>query len=1088
MVGATFGLSQEKVTCNRHPKSELSQFCIQCEVPLCEICVTSTDHRRHDIRDVEMLLNEIHKRKDGDAVLMCLLLCHLYKINLNEEQWMKTYNAVAKVFKFKKIKKESSLGNLNEYRPILEQKRFEIMFSSEFFKHTSFLRFAKDPKFVDIFLTLAEKENVAEYCRSWAYPKKENEVFCWLLPKQTEQLIEKLGEDIFTHPTWQDTSIYEAVFSNLGIPLQVIMRGDNSVKVFIENLKKGETTMYHTSGMIVGCASSGKTTLLERLKGISVKKIKKNTKSTRGINLHSDIFDVADTIKVESSNRKQHFNVKIDKTTQHQNVPKQPVKLIDDRKAQDIDNKDTGSRAVYDKQMSRDSIRVETDSLNRNEATAFSEKEKERVVEEHENVEGLESLGILPVLKDDSLDPGKRITIVDFAGQCAYYASHQIFLSPRAFFILVLNMEKKFDDKVGEEVCSQEGSIYRGWTHRDYLTFWAKSIHQYSSVRAPVLLVATHSEKKTKKEKEEFFREVWKTLDTKDKSLQRHLDNARMFTVGFHDNKCIEKIKLSIADVVQKLDHWGERLPQSWAMFENFFQEKKNLKVVNKGTLLAFNEALPQDLKLETVEDINIMLQFFHDIKEILYFNQEFLREIIILDVQWFADAFKNVITDKNHAEEDLFQFAKEWDKFNETGELNDTLLSAIWKMYNNGYLEHKEDIMLYMERLGLMAKLDDKKWYVPCMNKRPFPAECFSSYPASSILCFVFDVLPAGIFQRLVASCIQIPWKLNSNRDQQCIYQTAAVFLFENHNILLGMTPTEVQLQVFVIEGEIDKSTCQQIKRKIDDILNVLSETFHTDSKFILAFKCKTTGFCDSQESSVISESEFTKPTFQCPSCPIERKHIINSKNVMKYWIQVQDNEAEPTEAKGMCKGSPPGSSGTSESHTKDNFAKILKLLHIGTDAVRICFDKFLPKKNLEKTLKENEPDMRRGQFRFQQPQLEILFPTQGGSKTSVSSLSMDVTIMYKLLRNFSDIGPPGNGWGKEPKIVDIKEGDDIERIRLYRNRYSHDPGSSPVMSDDVFKIIWDDLSKAILRLSGDVLKRRINEIELSGYWNSII
>ncbi|XP_062604455.1 uncharacterized protein LOC134266248 [Saccostrea cucullata] len=179
-----------------------------------------------------------------------------------------------------------------------------------------------------------------------------------------------------------------------------------------------------------------------------------------------------------------------------------------------------------------------------------------------------------------------------------------------------------------------------------------------------------------------------------------------------------------------------------------------------------------------------------------------------------------------------------------------------------------------------------------------------------------------------------------------------------------------------------------------------------------------------------------------------------------------------------GTCEVSSSGSSVYIESHTKDNFAKIQKLLQIATDAVRICFDKFFPKEDLEKTLKENETFMRSGQFRFQPPQLEILFSPQGGSNTGVSSLSMDVTIMYKLLRNFSDIAPPRNGWGKEPKVEHITESDDIERIRLYRNKYSHDAGSNHVMKDDVFNVIWTDLSQAILRLSGDVLKRRISAI----------
>ncbi|XP_062570169.1 uncharacterized protein LOC134232234 [Saccostrea cucullata] len=119
----------------------------------------------------------------------------------------------------------------------------------------------------------------------------------------------------------------------------------------------------------------------------------------------------------------------------------------------------------------------------------------------------------------------------------------------------------------------------------------------------------------------------------------------------------------------------------------------------------------------------------------------------------------------------------------------------------------------------------------------------------------------------------------------------------------------------------------------------------------------------------------------------------------------------------------------------------------------------------------------MRTGKFRFLPPQLKILFPKQGGSN-SVTSKSMDITIMYKLLRNYSEISPPQSGWGKVPKVEHITESDDIERIRLYRNKYSHDSGSSPVISDDVFNIIWNDLSQAIIRLSGGVLRRRISEI----------
>ncbi|XP_061187187.1 uncharacterized protein LOC133195361 [Saccostrea echinata] len=331
-------------------------------------------------------------------------------------------------------------------------------------------------------------------------------------------------------------------------------------------------------------------------------------------------------------------------------------------------------------------------------------------------------------------------------------------------------------------------------------------------------------------------------------------------------------------------------------MFEKYFQEKKSLRVMNIESLLAFNEALPQEIKLQTIEDISVMLQFFHDIREILYYNQEFLNKLIILDLQWLADAFKNVITDKNHAEEDLLEDASEWDKFNETGELSVELLSAIWKMNNNGYIEHKDEIMPYMEKLGLLASMDDQfqKWYVPCMNKIPFHTGSFTDYPASSIICYMFDVLPSGIFQRLVATCMQIPWEIFSDGDRGCIYQTAAVFVLQDqhHNILLGMTETEIQLQVFVTDGEVDIATCQQIKETIDNILCNLSNTFQKNVKFHVAFKCKPVGFCDSEKSAVIIDSKFTRADFQCPSCPARRKHKIISKDITKYWKKEQQQK----------------------------------------------------------------------------------------------------------------------------------------------------------------------------------------------------
>ncbi|XP_063418377.1 uncharacterized protein LOC134701166 [Mytilus trossulus] len=59
--------------------------------------------------------------------------------------------------------------------------------------------------------------------------------------------------------------------------------------------------------------------------------------------------------------------------------------------------------------------------------------------------------------------------------------------------------------------------------------------------------------------------------------------------------------------------------------------------------------------------------------------------------------------------------------------------------------------------------------------------------------------------------------------------------------------------------------------------------------------------------------------------------------------------------------------------------------------------------------------------------------------ANSSNSYDSMDITLIYKLLRQLSLISPPTNGWGNKPEKADMKLADDVERIRRYRNHLAH-------------------------------------------------
>jgi hypothetical protein len=72
----------------------------------------------------------------------------------------------------------------------------------------------------------------------------------------------------------------------------------------------------------------------------------------------------------------------------------------------------------------------------------------------------------------------------------------------------------------------------------------------------------------------------------------------------------------------------------------------------------------------------------------------------------------------------------------------------------------------------------------------------------------------------------------------------------------------------------------------------------------------------------------------------------------------------------------------------------------------------------------------------------------------------------MYKLLRNYGDnVPPPTQDWGKEPKVGQKTIGDDIERIRKYRNLKAHDDLPENIDDDD-FKFYWEELAQVIILL----------------------
>lgn len=97
------------------------------------------------------------------------------------------------------------------------------------------------------------------------------------------------------------------------------------------------------------------------------------------------------------------------------------------------------------------------------------------------------------------------------------------------------------------------------------------------------------------------------------------------------------------------------------------------------------------------------------------------------------------------------------------------------------------------------------------------------------------------------------------------------------------------------------------------------------------------------------------------------------------------------------------------------------------------------------------------------------------------------DVTLLYTLIRNLCHLPCPAQGWGNPegPEATDTQISDDIERLRLFRNKYYAHRISAKI-SDNEFKDIWGNLTSAISRIQSRYnvdYKDEVIRIEQSKY-----
>ena len=458
--------------------------------------------------------------------------------------------------------------------------------------------------------------------------------------------------------------------------------------------------------------------------------------------------------------------------------------------------------------------------------------------------------------------------IWDFGGQSVYYATHPIFLTQSAIYILACDLSrnpyKKADTVVRQGLYKTQEDSCCNKTNLDYLDFWLSSLYSLVDPDAfgedtcpseattarlpPVFFVCTHADEpyhsatdprglaldifgflRTKPYKRHLFEDVFVVNNTKSGS----------------ENECPEVVRLreKLRSVAQSLPQAREAIPLKWLRFEHILRVLREKRYkwmpINEARQIATDNCGIYD-----DEQFKTMLNFMHDQKILIHFNKTpELNNTVILDPQWLINIFKEVITVKRYepTEGIVEEFLL---KLQDTGILDERLLDHKWKSVIDMYSKETcGRLIAIMERFSLLCPWpsdgEHKQYLVPSMLMSPPTdnvVELLSSVRIPSLFVrFDLGRVPPGLFTRLVLQFYQWcneEWK--SQIQPQLFSNFARFHILPDQGVSVIIMCHSSSIEIIIHDGS---DFCRAMEEDfIDDYSNLAtSRAIHWQLRLIL-------------------------------------------------------------------------------------------------------------------------------------------------------------------------------------------------------------------------------------------------------------
>ncbi|XP_052061242.1 uncharacterized protein LOC127701418 isoform X4 [Mytilus californianus] len=374
------------------------------------------------------------------------------------------------------------------------------------------------------------------------------------------------------------------------------------------------------------------------------------------------------------------------------------------------------------------------------------------------------------------------IDLWDFGGQKIYHMTHQLFISSRGVFILIFNG--------GEKIQQEDGAYLVHWVN-SVLTY-CKTLNEFEEF-PKILFVATHKDQvKGDIEEQRHYLENSIEILFQNHGGIKHLQYRPLIFVDARnkEDKEIDVLKKQLVEVALNHPRCGELMPTKFVPLELQLAKKgeDTHKIITIDELKDMNK-LNENMALDN-DELKLFLKVNHALGKLIYFDEAFLRDKVIIDPVFLVDVLRSIVTEEQFWPQHLLPTFK---ALKDSGKLQKQDLYEIWKQECfQTIIEHKEYMVEMLVHLDIICRQKDDTngsdfFLIPCMISTKREDNLDIPFDRSIHLAYTFrdEIVPPAILYKFIATFVTI-WKLQISKNASLMLFTdsADVSIDKEHDM----------------------------------------------------------------------------------------------------------------------------------------------------------------------------------------------------------------------------------------------------------------------------------------------------------------